>query len=37
MYANTYKMNPLSEFLKNKRKQLGLTQEEFAYKAGVAA
>ena len=29
-------MNPLSKFVKNKRKQLGLTQEEFADKAGVA-
>ena len=26
----------LSEFLKIKRKQLGITQEEFAEKAGVA-
>jgi y4mF family transcriptional regulator len=30
------KMNILAEFLKNKRKQLNLTQEEFAEKAGVA-
>jgi y4mF family transcriptional regulator len=29
-------MNQLSEFVKIKRKQLGLTQEEFAEKAGVA-
>ena len=29
-------MNQLSEFVKNKRKQLALTQEEFAEKAGVA-
>ena len=36
MYANTYKMKRLSEFVKSKRKQLGLTQEEFADKAGVA-
>lgn len=36
MYANTYKMIRLSEFVKNRRKQLGLTQEEFADKAGVA-
>jgi transcriptional regulator with XRE-family HTH domain len=28
-------MNQLSEFVKNKRKQLGLTQEEFSEKAGV--
>lgn len=36
LYANTYKMKRLSEFVKGKRKQLGLTQEEFAEKAGVA-
>jgi y4mF family transcriptional regulator len=30
------KMNRLSEFVKTKRKQLRLTQEEFADKAGVA-
>ena len=29
-------MKELSEFVKTKRKQLGLTQEEFADKAGVA-
>ena len=29
-------MKELSEFVKTKRKQLGLTQEEFAEKAGVA-
>ncbi len=29
-------MNPLATFVKNKRKQLKLTQEEFAEKAGVA-
>jgi len=29
-------MNELAEFVKTKRKQLGLTQEEFAEKAGVA-
>ncbi len=29
-------MNPLATFVKNKRKQLNLTQEEFAEKAGVA-
>ena len=29
-------MNVLSEFVKNRRKQLGITQEEFAEKAGVA-
>lgn len=36
MYANTYNMSELSEFVKTRRKQLGLTQEEFAEKAGVA-
>jgi y4mF family transcriptional regulator len=30
------KMNTLAEFVKNRRKQLNLTQEEFAEKAGVA-
>ena len=29
-------MSSLSEFVKKRRKQLGLTQEEFAAKAGVA-
>ncbi|PLX07869.1 MAG: transcriptional regulator [Marinilabiliales bacterium] len=29
-------MSVLSDFVKNRRKQLGLTQEEFADKAGVA-
>ena len=29
-------MNQLPEFVKTRRKQLGLTQEEFAEKAGVA-
>ncbi len=29
-------MNSLQQFVKAKRKQLGLTQEEFAEKAGVA-
>jgi y4mF family transcriptional regulator len=29
-------MNHLSEFVKTRRKQLGLTQEEFADKSGVA-
>ncbi len=36
LYANTYKMNLLAEFVKARRKQLGMTQEEFADKAGVA-
>ena len=35
-YVNAYKMNLLSEFVKSRRKQLGITQEEFAEKAGVA-
>jgi y4mF family transcriptional regulator len=29
-------MNQIDEFVKTRRKQLGLTQEEFADKAGVA-
>ncbi|HMP28771.1 MAG TPA: type II toxin-antitoxin system Y4mF family antitoxin [Saprospiraceae bacterium] len=29
-------MQHLAEFLKHRRKQLGMTQEEFAEKAGVA-
>ena len=36
MHANTYNMSELSEFVKTRRRQLGLTQEEFAEKAGVA-
>ncbi len=36
MYANTYNMSELSAFVKTRRKQLSLTQEEFAEKAGVA-
>lgn len=36
LYANTYKMNSIADFVKNRRKQLNLTQEEFAEKAGVA-
>lgn len=35
LYSNAYKMM-LAEFVKNRRKQLGLTQEVFAEKAGVA-
>ena len=30
------KMNLVAEFVKSRRKQLGITQEEFAEKAGVA-
>lgn len=36
LYANAYKMNQLTEFVKARRKHLGLTQEELAEKAGVA-
>lgn len=36
MYVNAYKMNQLADFVKNRRKKLSLTQEEFAEKAGVA-
>lgn len=36
MYANTYKMDKLSFFVKTRRKQLNLTQVEFAARAGVA-
>ncbi|RLD31753.1 MAG: transcriptional regulator [Bacteroidetes bacterium] len=32
---NTYSLLPLSEFVKTKRKELGLTQKELADKAGV--
>jgi y4mF family transcriptional regulator len=34
--ANAYNMSELSDFVKTKRKQLGLNQEELAEKAGVA-
>jgi y4mF family transcriptional regulator len=36
LYANTYNMSELSDFVKTRRKQLGLNQEELAEKAGVA-
>lgn len=37
MYAKAYKyMNTIAAFVKTRRKQLKLTQEEFAMKAGVA-
>jgi y4mF family transcriptional regulator len=36
LYANAYSVSELSDFVKNRRKQVGLTQEEFAEKAGVA-
>ena len=28
-------MNPIAEFVKKKRKELGLTQEEFAMRSGL--
>jgi len=36
LYANAYTMNTLSDFVKSKRKQLGLKQIDLAEKAGVA-
>lgn len=36
MYAIAYKMSQLSDFVKTRRKLSGLTQEEFAERAGVA-
>jgi len=36
LFVNAYNMNQLSEFVKNKRKQMGFSQKEFAEKAGVA-
>jgi y4mF family transcriptional regulator len=36
LYAKTYKMNIIADFVKKRRKQAGLTQEEFALRAGVA-
>lgn len=36
MYAKAYKMDEIAKFVKSRRKQLELTQEEFAIKAGVA-
>ena len=36
MYVNAYNMSELSDFVKTRRRLLGLTQEEFAEKAGVA-
>lgn len=35
LYLNTYKMN-LAQLVKTKRKAVGLTQEEFAERTGVA-
>ena len=36
MYLNAYSMKELADFVKARRKQLDLTQEELAEKAGVA-
>ncbi len=36
MYVITYSMSALSQFVKTRRKLAGLTQEEFADRAGVA-
>jgi len=36
LYAKAYKMDEIAKFVKSRRKQLELTQEEFAIKAGVA-
>ena len=36
LYPKAYNMNSIAEFVKQRRKQLGITQEEFALKAGVA-
>ena len=36
LYLKAYKMNSLSTFVKEKRKSIGLTQEEFADSCGIA-
>ncbi|MCH5719209.1 helix-turn-helix domain-containing protein [Niabella hibiscisoli] len=36
LYLKAYKMDELATFVKNRRKQLSLTQEEFADRSGVA-
>jgi len=36
LYSKAYKMKDLADFVKARRKQLGMTQDEFAQKAGVA-
>lgn len=36
LHANTYNMSPIASFVKARRKQLKLTQEKLAEKAGVA-
>ena len=36
LYAKAYKMDAIAKFVKSRRKQLELTQEELAIKSGVA-
>lgn len=36
LYSKAYKMKSIANFVKERRKQLNLTQEEFALKTGVA-
>lgn len=36
MHAKAYKMDAIAKFVKSRRKQLKLTQEELAIKSGVA-
>lgn len=36
LYANTYNMSELSDFVKTRRRQVGITQQELSEKAGVA-
>jgi y4mF family transcriptional regulator len=36
LYAKAYNMESLSEFVKKRRRQAGMTQEDFAERAGVA-
>jgi y4mF family transcriptional regulator len=36
LYAKAYRMNAIMVFVKSRRKQLKLTQEELAAKSGVA-
>jgi y4mF family transcriptional regulator len=36
LYPNSYNMEALDTFVKRRRKQVGLTQQEFAEKTGVA-
>lgn len=37
LYVNPYKMYIIANFVKKRRIQAGLTQEEFTIKAGVAS